>query len=166
MYRDIPRDVPWPGNQINDINQFRDECYRRCHEQNPTDSGWYEKVNACGQQCKYALQAYEYMQGKNPCELRLQAPVFWFQSNPTTTYESYQFPMRSNDEDGDFVIAPSTPTSLADVRAMTEPSTSSKEWSWTDIFYMLVAILLILVVCMYILYLWRTPTHPRSNRRR
>lgn len=73
--------VRWPGNQINDINQFREDCYRQCHLENPTDSGWYEKTNECGQKCKRALQVYEYEQGKNPCELKLQAPVFWFKES-------------------------------------------------------------------------------------
>lgn len=89
------REIPWPGNQINDINQFRHDCYYQCHLENPTDSGWYEKTDACGQACKKALQEYEYLQGKNPCELKLQAPVFWYEHghrplNPTKSYENYQ----------------------------------------------------------------------------
>lgn len=93
----MKREVPWPGNQINDINQFRNECYKKCHESNPTDSGWYEKVNECGQQCKYALKEYEYLQGKNPCELKLQAPVFWFNNNKENTYESYEYTEKVKD---------------------------------------------------------------------
>ena len=77
----MKRDIPWPGKQLNDINEFRHDCYYQCHLQNPTDSGWYEKVDECGQNCKKALQAYEYQQGKNPCELKLQAPVFWFENH-------------------------------------------------------------------------------------
>ena len=83
--------IEWPGYQINDINQFREDCYKKCHEQNPTDSGWYEKTDECGQKCKNALKQFEYTQGKNPCELRLQAPVFWFQNdneNKTTEHFS------------------------------------------------------------------------------
>lgn len=74
------REIPWPGNQINPINEFRHDCYYKCHLENPTDSGWYEKTNECGQNCKRALQQFEYSQGKNPCELKLQAPVFWYES--------------------------------------------------------------------------------------
>ena len=77
----MKRDIPWPGKQLNDINEFRHDCYYQCHLQNPTDSGWYEKVDECGQRCKKALQTYEYQQGKNPCELKLQAPVFWYENN-------------------------------------------------------------------------------------
>jgi hypothetical protein len=76
----MKREIPWPGNQLNDINEFRHDCYYQCHLKNPTDSGWYEKTNECGQACKKALQEYEYEQGKNPCELKLQAPVFWYES--------------------------------------------------------------------------------------
>lgn len=158
-YRGLPRDVPWPGNQINDINEFREACYKQCHAQNPTDSGWYEKVNECGQQCKYALKAYEYMQGKNPCELRLQAPVFWFQ-RPSMSHESYVH-APEDDEEG-LVIAESTPMSLADVYPKSD--TVSKVWTWTDIFYMVVAVLLVLIVLMYIVYLLTTP-FPRRRRR-
>lgn len=75
---------------MNDINEVRERCYRQCHLENPTDSGWYEKTDACGQACKRALQVYEYDQGKNPCELKLQAPVFWF--------EPYQPPSSSSNE--------------------------------------------------------------------
>lgn len=75
--------IHWPGNQINDITKFREDCYRKCHDNNPTDSGWYEKTDKCGQECKRRLKEFEYEQGKNPCELRLQAPVFWFKENYT-----------------------------------------------------------------------------------
>lgn len=88
----LTREVNWPGNQINDINQFRENCYRECHLQNPTDSGWYEKSDECGQNCKELLKAYEYIQGKNPCELRLQAPVFWF--------ENFELPLKEDDDKG------------------------------------------------------------------
>lgn len=76
----LEREIPWPGNQINDITKFREDCYRRCHEENPTDSGWYEKTDKCGENCKKQLKIFEYLQGKNPCELRLQAPVFWYEN--------------------------------------------------------------------------------------
>jgi hypothetical protein len=96
------RSVPWPGNQINDINEVRERCYRQCHLENPTDSGWYEKTNACGQACKRALEVYEYNQGKNPCELKLQAPVFWFENGKGhETYESYEPMSGVSNTDGD-----------------------------------------------------------------
>lgn len=89
----VKREIQWPGNQINDINQFRENCYKQCHLQNPTSSGWYEKTDKCGQKCKQQLKEYEFEQGKNPCELKLQAPVFWFEQ-PQPIYESY-----TNNED-------------------------------------------------------------------
>jgi hypothetical protein len=85
----MQRDIPWPGKQINEINAFRQECYSKCHADNPTDSGWYEKTDECGQRCKKALQEFEYKQGKNPCELKLQAPVFWFENSPSGISEHY-----------------------------------------------------------------------------
>ena len=138
-YRGIPRDVAWPGNQINDLNEFRDLCYRQCHDANPTDSGWYEKVNECGQQCKYALKAYEYMQGKNPCELRLQAPVYWFQSSHNAPLsESYEPMMTTGQEDPD---PPAPPTNT--------------RRSWTSIFYTIVALLVLVILCAYIVSVFR-----------
>lgn len=125
----MTREVPWPGNQINDINQFRNECYKKCHELNPTDSGWYEKVNECGQKCKYALKEYEYSQGKNPCELKLQAPVFWFTNNHKNTYESYDY--KENDDD--------------------DKSSSSINNKNTNIFYMTLYIILIIICCISVL---------------
>jgi hypothetical protein len=82
--KQMPREIQWPGNQLNDITKFREDCYKKCHENNPTDSGWYEKTDQCGMQCYHALKQFEYLQGKNPCELRLQAPVFWFNNNDIT----------------------------------------------------------------------------------
>jgi hypothetical protein len=78
------RKVSWPGNQLNDINEFREDCYKQCHDRNPTDSGWYEKTNECGENCRTLLKESEYMQGKDPCELKLQAPVFWYEPYENT----------------------------------------------------------------------------------
>lgn len=76
------RHIPnWPGNQINDINQFQEACYKTCHEKNPTDSGWYEKTDQCGYECARKTREYQIKSGKNPCEQRLQAPVFWFDND-------------------------------------------------------------------------------------
>lgn len=85
------REIPWPGNQLNGINQYREDCYKQCHLNNPTDSGWYEKTDKCGENCRETLKTYEYLQGKNPCELKLQAPVFWYE-NEQPSYESYSVP--------------------------------------------------------------------------
>lgn len=157
-YRNVPRDVPWPGNQINDINQFREMCYRQCHEQNPTDSGWYEKVNECGQQCKYALKAYEYMQGKNPCELRLQAPVFWFQSHPSSSVESYARPSM-----------PMLPEDATTTQQGTDNATGAMKWSSTDVFYMTIAIIVLVILLgtmMNIVWTtWTARPHPRRRSR-
>ena len=90
------REIPWPGNQLNGINEYRENCYRQCQLENPTDSGWYSKTDKCGENCRQTLKTYEYLQGKNPCELKLQAPVFWYESTQTDEplYESYE----NNDE--------------------------------------------------------------------
>jgi hypothetical protein len=82
------REIAWPGNQLNGINDFRENCYRQCQLNNPTDSGWYSKTDECGESCRQKLKEYEYSQGKNPCELKLQAPVFWYES--PQIHESYQ----------------------------------------------------------------------------
>lgn len=79
----------WPGQQINDINEFRTACYKKCHEENPTDSGWYEKENECGRDCASKLCAFQRLSGKNPCAQRLQAPVFWFE-NQNDLKENYK----------------------------------------------------------------------------
>lgn len=79
----------WPGQQINDINEFRTACYKTCHEANPTDSGWYEKENECGRECASKLCAFQKQSGKNPCAQRLQAPVFWF-TNEKDLKENYE----------------------------------------------------------------------------
>lgn len=83
----INRDILWPGNQINDITKFREDCYRKCHEQNPTNDPWFERNNQCGLNCKRKLKEFEYKQGKNPCELRLQAPVFWNNNDIVENFE-------------------------------------------------------------------------------
>lgn len=95
----VKREIQWPGNQLNDINQFREDCYKQCHLQNPTSSGWYEKTDKCGQKCKQQLKEYEFQQGKNPCELKLQAPVFWFEQEQPI-HESYrnQQPVHESDK--------------------------------------------------------------------
>lgn len=151
MDQDTPRDVPWPGNQINGITAFREACYKKCHEENPTDSGWYEKVNACGQECKNAVKAYEYIQGKNPCQLRLQAPVFWFgePSSSTSTHEPYVSPHSSGDTDT--VIAHTTPMSIADVYP--KEDVVVREWTWVDWFYVAVTMTVLVIVCFYMAYL-------------
>lgn len=79
----------WPGQQINDINEFRTACYKTCHDTNPTDSGWYEKEDECGRNCALQLRAFQKQSGKNPCAQRLQAPVFWF-DNQKNIKENYQ----------------------------------------------------------------------------
>lgn len=81
----------WPGNQINDINEFRDDCFRQCHEQNPTDSGWYEKQDECGRRCSAKLRQFQRLSGKNPCAQRLQAPVYWFDNDTTVTKEAFNY---------------------------------------------------------------------------
>lgn len=73
--------ISWPGNQINDILKFRNDCFEECHKQNPTDSGWYEKTDECGKKCFSNLKNYQIQQGKNPCAQKLQAPVFWFKED-------------------------------------------------------------------------------------
>jgi len=143
-YTGIKRDVPFPGNQINDINQFREMCYRQCHLDNPTDSGWYEKVNQCGQDCKYALKAYEYMQGKNPCRLKLQAPVFWF--NNTIEKEGFE-PEPSE---------PKEPTNLSpDVTKL------------TMIMYMILIglVILMIIVLMIVIFMNRKSLNKYPGRR-
>lgn len=87
--------IPWPGNQLNDINIFRNKCFKKCHEENPTDSGWYEKTNECGRQCFHELQNFQKSQGKNPCAQRLQAPVFWFNNGSKEDFIFVKTPPQS-----------------------------------------------------------------------
>jgi hypothetical protein len=83
----------WPGHQINDINEFRHACFQKCHDRNPTDSGWYEKEDACGKECSQLLRQFQIDSGKNPCAQRLQAPVFWFSGHKDDVIrENYRAP--------------------------------------------------------------------------
>lgn len=127
----MQRDIPWPGKQINEINAFRHQCYSKCHADNPTDSGWYEKTDECGQRCKKALQEFEYKQGKNPCELKLQAPVFWFENSPKQISEHYTHPRK-------------------EIKRLDSPQSSM---DWVQMYVSTVAILLVLVyLFLYAMY--------------
>ena len=74
---EIPPGPPmrWPGKQLTDIRDYNECCFRRCREKDP--NGFYD--DACGRACLCAVRARERHNGWNPCEHRLQPPVFWYE---------------------------------------------------------------------------------------
>ena len=74
---EIPPGPPtaWPGKQLTDIRAYNECCFRKCREKNP--NGFYD--DACGRACLCAVRSRERQNGWNPCEHRLQPPVFWYE---------------------------------------------------------------------------------------